>query len=233
MKKTYFLLLLLFFFAISNSCADMKIIAISGAVSIRHGVQEEWTRAAAGDILKPEDSIELRKKSTATILIDGKIKMTIPESVIIDIADIRNLTQEELLLKLAMEQVRSIPPKKDENELIIPRTTTVHGDNRNAVPSSSVKNKEIGQMQLNGTKVLYDHGFYATCVLKVKEIFRLHPELSKMVTMHLMVAAALEKMNLTGEALNEYINLKNEQLTDAQRLIVAEKIKSFTKEDSK
>jgi hypothetical protein len=233
MKKTYFLLLLLFFFAISNSCADMKIIAISGAVSIRHGVQEEWTRAAVGDILKPEDSIELRKKSTATILIDGKIKMTIPESVIIDIADIRNLTQEELLLKLAMEQVRSIPPKKDENELIIPRTTTVHGDNRNAVPSSSVENKEIGQMQLNGTKVLYDHGFYATCVLRVKEIFRLHPELSKMVTMHLMVAAALEKMNLTGEALNEYINLKNEQLTDAQRLIVAEKIKSFTKEDLK
>jgi hypothetical protein len=233
MTKTYFLLPLLFFFATSTSCADIKIIAVSGAVSVRHGVQEEWTRVAAGDILKPEDSIELRKKSTATILIDEKIKMTIPESVIIDLADIRNLTQEELLLKLAMEQVRSIPPKKDENELIIPRTTTVHGDKRSNVPSTNIEKEEIGQMQLNGTKVLYDHGYYATCVLKIKEIFRLHPELSKIIAMHFMVAIAFEKMNLTGEALNEYINLKNEQLTDAQRLIVAEKIKSFTKEDSR
>ena len=227
--KNIFLLIMITFSAV-NLYADIKVVAVKGTVSVRHGVQEQWIPVSVGDVLKPEDSMELRKKSSATILIDNKLRITIPESVIIDFSDLQNLTQKELLLKLAMEQVRSVPSKENGDEMIIPRITTIHGDNKQGVSMPGRKNIETGSMQLNGTKVLYDNGFYATCVLKAKEVFRSYPELTDKSDMRLMIAAALEKMNLGNEALNEYMSITTEQLSQTQRLIVAQKIESLKKD---
>lgn len=209
---------------VTSAHADIKITSIKGTVYVRHNVQEDWTPAAIGDVLKPQDSMKLDKKSSATILIDGKNKLVVPELVIIDLSDFRVMTQEDLLLKLAMEHVRSLPPEPAKNEIQIPRTTTVHGENKaQRSPILSV-NSSTAALQLNGTKVLFDKGFFATCALKTKEIFRLHPGLLTNIDARIMVAGALEHMKLYGEALSEYLSIPSSGLSSKQQSLVKGKI---------
>src|ERR1051326_7093741 len=168
------------------------------------------------------------KNSSATLIVEGTGKVLIPESVIIDLSDLRILPQDDFLLKLAMEQVRSLPARPGDNEFIIPRTTTVHGALIDGRPAAGNADPATPLMQLKGTEVLYKNNFFATCVLKAKELFRSHEGLRLRFDNRLMVAGALEKLNLTGEARDEYISLSKEQLPPAQRALVAMKIETLS-----
>jgi hypothetical protein len=211
--------------------ADFRITSVKGVVFVRHNVQEDWVRAAVGDVLKPEDSMMLEKKSSSTILIDGTRRIVIPEFVILDLSDLRTLTQEELLLKLAMEDVRGVPGEERNDgharlpgEIRIPKTTIIHGENK--TPSSEAEHSpsQTATLQLNGARMLFDQGFYATCVLKTKEIVRQYPGLSNVIDAQIMVADALEKMKLKGEALSEYLNIPPTAFSPKQRSIVEGRI---------
>ena len=158
------------------------------------------------------------------------LRLTLPEMVIVDCSDLRTLTQEELLLKLAMEGIRALPAQKRGAEPAIPRTTTVHGtqsDSEDAAGAATGTGRYA--MQLNGTKVLHAHGYYATMVLRAKEVLRLAPELRHRTDVRLMVADAFERMRLSNEALTEYRSLDKEKLAPAERSLVDRKIAELRK----
>ncbi len=228
MKTMYAVVLALVLFSIAVQ-ADVKIVTVKGEVAVRRGAEEVWLPAKAGDLLKPEDSMRSGKNASATISVDGVKELSLPEMVIIDISDIRVLTQEELLLKLAMEGIRSIPSNNNKEDITIPKTTTIHGSDKGVRSKGSTMNKESFLLLLNGTKVLYRHGFYATSVLRAKEVFRLDPSLQKRIDVRLMVADAFEKVQLSGEALTEYVSLSKEKLSANERKIVENKIAELKK----
>jgi hypothetical protein len=207
--------------------ADIRVTAVQGRVYVRHNVQEQWVALARGDVLKPDDSMKSDLKSSATILIDGKTAVVVPELAIVDISDLRTLTREELVLKLAMERVRRVPGRGNPDELTVPGTTTTHGANRGEQRNAPDPDPRVGSMQMKGAEVLFGNGFYETGVLKAKGLFRLHPELSGRIEDRLMVAKALETLNLKGEALEEYLEVGKEQLTDAQQELVTRKIEQL------
>jgi hypothetical protein len=231
--KTYMLSLLVALLGIAASArCDIKVTAVKGNVYVRHNVQENWTRVAAGDILKPEDSMKLDRKASATILIDDAKKLVVPELVIVDLSDFRQLSQEDLLLRLAMEHVRSISPEPGGEEFQIPQTTTMHGENKDGRAVTAPSTAATATLQLNGTKVLYTKGYYATCALKTKEIFRLHPELRSDGGARIMVAGALENMKLYEEALNEYLAIPQSCLSAKQEALVNKKISQLKKSEN-
>jgi hypothetical protein len=227
----WIVLFLIAAFAATAVAGEMKVVTVKGDVYVRRGVQENWQRISSGDILKPEDSIKSGKRSSASILVDERRKLVIPEMVIIDASDLRTLSQDELLLKLAMEHVRSVPVRQPSNgEVEIPRTTTVHGSLKSeaddVIEPLSI---EVGMMQLNGTKVLCDNGFFATAVLKAKETLRRAPALNSRVDVRLMIATAMEKMKLNGEALTEYSEIQKLTLSLDQRALVERKLVQLRK----
>lgn len=224
--KTFYAFLLIWFAITVTSVAQIKLLAMKGDVTVRHGASESWQQVAVGDVLKPDDSMKLGKKSSATIMVEkGKI-ITAPEQVIVDVSDLRNLTQEEFLLKLAMEQVRSVQLPEKDDKINIPRTTTVHGSQKDLVTLAS-KNPEVGVYQLNGTKILFDNGYNATGVLKTKQVYRLYPALSKQIENRVLVATAFERLNLFRDALGEYRALLKEPLTTQQRGEIEQKIEQL------
>ena len=80
-----------------------------GEVSVRHGVTESWTPVGPGDLLRPHDSMKTGGSGAAVLSVampSGAKTMTLPSDVIVDMSDIRDLSQEELMLKLTMEKVR-------------------------------------------------------------------------------------------------------------------------------
>lgn len=224
--KKYIILLSTFVLTISLS-AQVVVTSVKGDVTVRRGVANEWLPARVGDVLKPDDSMKSGERSSATITIDGKKSILIPEKVILDIGDLRQLDRNDLVLKLAMERVRAAPDSGYHDQMVIPQTTIVHGEKKEGREESVPAEQQSGLLQLNGTGVLFGHGYYGTCVLRTKEIFRLYPQFARRIDARLRIASALEKVNLYGEALTEYQALSHEELSHRDKIFVNAKIEQL------
>lgn len=194
--------------------AEFTVKAVKGTVEVRRGVMEEWRKVKVGDLLKPEDSMRTGPGASATIEMDRR-KLVVPELTILDISDVRQLSQEDFLLKLAMENILAVPPR-EKDELAIPSATVLHGENKSKTDLAVSMDGKVGEMQLHGARVLYDNSYYATSILKSKETLRTHPEVRSNYDARFTVAMAFEKMKLTKEAITEYSLLSKENLPAPQ-----------------
>jgi hypothetical protein len=203
----------------------IQVQRMQGDVSVRQGVTEVWTRVAVGDVLRPDDTMKTGLKGSAVLMVsmgNGTFKrISLPPEVIVDMSDIRELSQDELMLKLTMEKVRSSPYEWKNEDLQVPNAAVIHGTDKSAGSAALENDPAVGLMQLNGTRVLYENGYYSTCALKAMEVFRFHPSLAGRFENRLLVAEALERARLRGEAINEYgAMLKMQSLTVQQRDLV-------------
>jgi hypothetical protein len=225
------------FLAVRATAGEIVVQKMQGAVSVRHGVTETWTKVASGDFLRPDDTMKTGKKGSAVIVVPSSIAnagtsrtVVLPGDVIVDMSDIRDLSQEELMLKLTMEKVRASSYQWKSDDLRIPSAAVVHGADKSSDLALSESDPATGVLQLNGAHVLFENGFFATCALKGMEVFRLYPPLGKEFRSRMMVAEALEKANLRGEAVNEYGAIaKLDGITTEQQALVHSRIESLRK----
>lgn len=203
--------------------------SIKGIVEVRHGISEIWVSLKVGEELKPDDTIRTGKGAAAVISVNGGKKIHIPELTIVELVDLRPIDRDELILKLTMEFIRGIPSDSRDGGLQTPSTTIVHGTPPSR-DSTAVGDKSIGLMLMNGTRVLFDHEFYGTCVLRAKEVFRIYPDLQREIDHRSLVAHALEKLGLKREALNEYLSMRSESLNAEERAHVDRIIERIKKE---
>jgi hypothetical protein len=217
---------------------DIVVQKVQGDVSVRHGVAEVWTKVKAGDILRPDDTMRTGKKGSAVLVAPSQSddatatkRITLPSEVMVDMSDVRDLSQEELMLKLTMEKVRASSYEWKNNELNIPNTTVVHGADRSPQPPISENDIQVGVLQLNGTRVLFDNGFYSTSALRGMDVLRRYPSLAANFDHRFRIVRALEKANLRGEALNEYVSLLSlENITAQQTEILHERVSQLRKQ---
>ena len=176
-------------------------------------------------MLKPDDTMRTGKKGSAVLVVNKAKRITLPAEVIVDISDIRDLSQEELILKLTMEKVRASSYQWKNDEMNIPNAAIVHGYPP-APPGTLTENElEIGTCEWNGAKVLFNNGYFSTSALKAMDVLRRYPRLGDRFENRLLVADALERANLHGEAISEYVVLsQSEKLTDTQKGVVSERI---------
>jgi hypothetical protein len=218
MKRFLVISFVLALFLMSAMAEDYVVKSVKGKAKVRHGVSEQWTDINVGDILKPEDTILTEQGGTTVLIKPSGIKLAIPEASMIDIVDLRNMSQDELLLKLAMENIRSVPSQKRTNDVNVPNTTIVHGaDISKDAEVLKMAPREVGDLQIHGIEVLYNNSFYATGIIKSKSLMRLFPESKDEFTFRYQLAKAFEQVRLYDEALTEYVALSHEQLTKDQR----------------
>jgi len=232
MKRLAFIIASAFLTA-QASGEGITVQSTRGEVSVRHGVTEGWMPVGAGDLLRPHDSMRTGGTGAAVLSVAmaaGTKTITLPSEVIVDMSDIRNLSQEELMLKLTMEKVRGSTYQWNESDPAIPNAGVIHGSQKRSSRELTENEPMTGRMQLNGARVLFENGFFPTCVLRSMEVFRLYPDLSKSFEDRLMVAQALERAQLNGEALSEYGAIAGlEGLTAEQHTLVRERMHSLRK----
>lgn len=215
MTKQLFILLMILAAPVLSRGSALTVQSVKGTAEVRHGVMEEWKKLKAGDKLKPEDTIRTGPGSTVTVAV-GTRRIQIPPETMLDVVDFRTMSQEELLLKLAMEDVLKVPPREVDS-LMIPATTLLHGTEIKSPSALKPTTLTDGKMQLKGAKVLYDYGYLETSVLRAKEVMRSFKELESQYDARLRVARAFERLNLKREALREYVALSNESLPPTAR----------------
>lgn len=210
---------------------DIRVQNARGEVSVRHGVTEAWVPAASGDLLRPHDSMKTGGTGTAVLSVAmaaGVKTIEVPPDVIVDMSDIRDLTREDLMLKLTMEKVRGSSYQWNESDPAVPNAGVIHGSKKGAGRELTENELRTGRMQLNGARVLFEYGFYSTCVLRSMEIFRMYPDLSGSFEDRLRVAQALERAQLNGEAVSEYGTIAGlEGLTAEQQKLVRDRMQSL------
>jgi len=199
-----------------------------GDVMVRRGVAESWVPVNTGDLLDLSSTLRTGPQSSVALGFEtaGRAKtITLPPEVIVNCSDLRELSQEELLLQLTMEKVRSTPARGKTNGLHIPNATVVHGDPGTAAGSLAENDAATGRLVLNGSRVLFDHGYFPTCALRTIAAMRQYPSLAATFDARWLSAEALEKANLRREALEAFTGLAGSGgLTADQQGRVREKI---------
>jgi len=224
--------------AVGANAGEIVVQKLQGDVKVRHGVTEVWVTVAPGDVLRPDDTMKTGKKGSAVIVLPSSAEgsgstrtFVLPGDVIVDMSDVRALTPEELMLKLTMEKVRASSYQWKSDDLQIPSAAVVHGADRSSDQVMRESDPAAGVLQINGAHVLFANGFYATCALRGMEVFRLYPPLAKQFKSRLMVAEALEKANLRGEAVNEYAAIaKLDGISPGQQTLVHGRIEALRKQ---
>jgi hypothetical protein len=218
--------------AFHTAAGEIIVQHIHGDVSVRHGVAEGWSKVASGDVLRPDDTMKTGEKGAAVLVAStpaGKKTIALPPDVIVDMSDIRDLSPEDLMLKLTMEKVRASSYQWKNEDLQIPHAAVMHGADQ-APASLHEGDPAVGILQFNGVHVLFTNGFYATCALKGMEILRRYPSLESGFDNRFLVAEALEKADLRGEARNEYGTMTAMTgLTPAQQEQIRARIEALRK----
>jgi len=208
--KIAVLLVVLIAFPAWSSDGQLTIEHIEGEVHVRHGVAEEWTEVSVGSILRPEDSIKTGRNAMAVLRRDDGTVYRVPAEAIVDGSDFRGMDRDELLLRLAMEDMLSVPDRIDEDRPV-PRTTVLHGSPRRRVDEDTAEvDLMSARFRINGARFLIDQDYRGTAVLKIRETLRLYPEGEYRIGAMMLAAESLESMELYEEAARYYRTVLDE-----------------------
>jgi hypothetical protein len=183
----------------------LTVESVSGTVSVRYGVAEEWEVAQLGMVVRPEDTIRTGRNGTLVLKHHDGTIYRIPSETMLDGSDFRSIDRNELLLLLAAEDMLSVPERSEEDRPV-PQTTVLHGELRSSDTETSddINSSETVGMRMNGATYLADQNYTGSAILKIRETLRLYPYGKYRVPAMLFAAESLERLTLLEEAVKYY-----------------------------
>lgn len=202
--------LLIFLFAgISQSAfaaAPIKIISVSGDVKIRRGVEENWQRAVAGMLLEAVDTILTGEAATVTLEIQDGATFRLGSFAILDVADLRKITEREMFLYLMSQKVNQIPARPEKAKLRVGNVSVIHGASQAETGSnkSAANATQNWKPESNGAQALYEQGYYPNAVVKLHKVLAKYPGLEECGEVHFNLGQAFEALHKPGQAIEAY-----------------------------
>ncbi len=226
MKSRMYLAVLFLLILVPVVRANMvTVVSIKGYAEVRRGMSEQWITLRVGDVLKPEDTIRTGEDAEVTLKVGLSI-FSLPAFAIIDVGDIRHLTRNDLLLKLAMEEIRGLPDSRPSTGNATP--TVMHGSRRRS-SSYPVTYSEVGIMRLEGARALFRHKYYETTILAVKSTLHRYG-LRNPLAARRLVAQAFERLGLMQQAIDEYVGCLSLDLSRAEKKEIQRNIRRLEKQ---
>ncbi|NOY05511.1 MAG: hypothetical protein GXO82_02570 [Chlorobi bacterium] len=204
----------------------VTVVSIKGYAEVRRGMSERWIMLHVGDVLKPEDTIRTGEDAEVTLKV-GLSMFSLPSFAILDVGDIRHLGRNDLLLKLAMEEIRGLPDSRPSTGNATP--TVMHGRSRGSSSSYPVTYSEIGIMRLEGARALFRHKYYETTILTVKSTLHRYG-LRNPLAARRLVARAFERLGLVQQAIDEYLGCLSLELSRAEKNDIQRNIRRLEKQ---
>ncbi|MCI0698601.1 hypothetical protein L0337_42200 [candidate division KSB1 bacterium] len=198
--------LLLVDVAQSAPASAVKIVSLSGEVKVRRGVEETWHPAAPGTSLEEIDTILTGEASAVVLETPDGATFRLSSYAILDIADLRKITEREMFLYLMSNKVNQIPTRQEKTRLRIGNVSTVHGEPK-AGSSHRAAEKDESQswiQETNGAKALYEQRYYPNAVVKLHKILAKYPNLEDCGEIHFYLGKAFEALGKPGQARDAY-----------------------------
>ncbi len=208
MKKLILLTLIITGLTLAQS---FKVEKIKGSAKFLNS-NEQWVSVNEGIVLPDNSLLVSEDNSKVIITADGK-KFTLNESSAIWISNIKQMTVDELLLALAMEDIMSAPRKKENSN---GKSTAVYGEKEGSA-ESIIMTDDFGTKRIKGAIQLAENGYKESAIVSAKEIFRKYPETNKMAEYRIYFADLLYDFNLYEEAYKEFSSIKELKLSAEEK----------------
>ena len=211
MNKKFLMMtfLMMLFIGIEIAMAGAKVIKISGDVKVRRGVEEDWQPASVGMLLEDIDTI-LTGSDGVVILqtmqtTDGN-NFELGNNSILDISDLRKITEKELFLYLMSKKVQKIEPRNGKTRLRIGKVSVVHGESKvesEKIPDSNLKFGFLLQ-EKNGARALHEQKLYPNSIIKYHKILEKYNAAKNCGEIHFYLGKSFEALNQIGQAIDAY-----------------------------
>lgn len=217
-------LLLILFTAFLLNAQNYKVEKVNGNVKVQISGSEEWKDVKTGNSL-PSNSLLFADENSSIQLSGSNGYFVLKGSSALVAGSIKNITLEELILALAMEEILNTPKKKDNNTT---QTTAVYGTEQIG-KTLDINSGEFGIKRLNGAKQLAESGFKESALISAKEIYRKYPQALEFIEHRIYFADILIEMEIYDEAYTEFEKISKLKLNEKEKKSVIDKIEYLKK----
>lgn len=205
--RTYVIVLMLSVFTFAQTVLSMevKIIKISGEVKIRHGVEEFWQPASLGIFLKDIDSILTGERGEVTLQINEARQFNLGPNTLLDIADLREISEQELFLYLMKSKLGKVEKRNGKTPLRIGNVSVVHGAYQDTTQQELTQLSPKSEEQLkNGIRALYSQHYYPNTILKINKTIEDQNIPDQCGELHYYLGSSFEKLDKPGQAIDAF-----------------------------
>lgn len=189
----------------TTPAAPVHILQIGGQVQIRRGMDESWSLANAGASLEDMDSIMTGPESGVTLqLADGTL-FRLGSLAMIDIADLRRLSQQEMFLYIMSQKVDKLPAPPAGTRLEIGSVSVVHGENK-AAGAPANASSDFADKEFNGARALQQQRFYTNAIVKYHKLRKSYEHVSVCGLLQYELGYCFEQIQQPGQALDYYLD---------------------------
>jgi hypothetical protein len=210
----------------STQAQDFLVETVSGSVKYLSGAQEEWKQVEKGIILDGNDVLLTDNNSYVKLNKEGS-RFILQSNSALGLNHIEKVSINDLLLVLAMEEIRNVPKKSGNGNT---KNTVVYGTEVNDIEELSITSGDFGIKKLNGAKQLAENGFKESALIVAKETYRKHPITKNLIEERLFFADLLAELNLFEEAFSELSSISNLELNTDEADMVNSKIEKVKME---
>lgn len=203
MKNIFFAIIL---FSGIITAQDFTVEKVSGIVNVLKGTNENWEVVKVGQSLNSSDLLSTDEKSFIQLNKSGN-KFILQSNSALGLNHLKNVSLNDLLLALAMEEIKRIPKSNNGGNS---QNTAVYGKEVDRGNSLFANNNELGSKLINGAKQLAESGYKESAIIAAKEIFRKHPSTKKEINNRIYFANILLELKLNEEALQEFNSILDE-----------------------
>jgi hypothetical protein len=206
--------------AVMLQAQTYTVTKINGNARALIGSGNTWTELKQGDCLKGHDIVETSVNSYIQLNRDGS-QFLLKNDAAVKLSYIKKLSINDLLLALAMEEVKKAPQK---NQKLKVHNTAVYGSKYSPANSRIITENEFGLKRLNGAKQLAESGYKESSIIAARETFRKYPATRGNIYYRLYFAGITASLHLDDEAYSEYEEISRLQLSKDDSQIVHKKL---------
>ena len=207
MKKI--IVLVLYVLSFSQICLagnGVKIKRLKGDVRIRRGLEENWSSANTGILLENIDTILTGEGSEVVMELQEGSIFTLGSRSILDIGDLRRITERELFLYLMSQKVSRIQFPDKKSKLHIENVSVVRAERKTISSEEEETKGDTGMwaLETNGALALHDHKYYTNAIVKFHKILDKYSTSEDCGRIHFSLGNSFEAIHETGRAIDAY-----------------------------
>ena len=184
----------------------VRILSLHGDVQVRRGMDEDWLPARSGMLLRELDTILTGEAAEVVLQITEDSTFRLGENCILDISDLRKITERELFLYLMSQKVKEIDAPVHPAPLRQESVSVVRGEKKHLTEAASMSGalRRQWRLEVNGARALYGQGLYPNAILKNYRILERYYTIPDCGEVHFYLGEAFEKLDERGRALEAY-----------------------------
>ncbi len=214
------LLIAILVLSINLFAQEFSVEKVKGNVKYLKGTSENWEVVSPGTKLNGNDFIETEENSFIQLNKSGK-PFILKSSSALGLNYLKEISVNDLLLALAMEEIRNVPQKKTGSSA---GNTAVYGSKINTKDETAKNEITLGIKRLNGAKQLSEFGYNESAIIVAKETYRNYPSTKELIQERLFFVEVLVDLKLYEEALSELNEMRKYSKNEKENLAISEKI---------